>query len=71
MSILTTADKFRYELEQSILEEVERLKETIALGFLESYSDYQNNAGKIAGLRSALELLDVAERRCNGEEGKR
>jgi hypothetical protein len=72
LSILTTADKFRYELEQSILEEIERLKETIALGFLEDYAQYKTNAGHIAGLRSALALLDVAERKCNGysEEGK-
>jgi hypothetical protein len=71
LAILTTADRFRYELEQSLLDEIERLKENIALGFLKDYPDYQNAAGRIAGLRSAFELLDVAERKCNGaEEGK-
>lgn len=71
MAILTTADRFRHELEKLLLDEIERLKDNIALGFLENYSDYQNSVGMIAGLRSAYELLDLAERKCNGEEGNK
>lgn len=72
MSILTTADRFRYELEKSILEEIERLKENLALGFLDDYAQYKNLAGRVSGLRTAIDLISEAERRCNGaEEGKR
>lgn len=71
MSILTTADKFRYTLEKLLNEEVERLKDSLALGFLDDYAQYKMIAGKIAGLRSAIDLLNEAERKCNGyEEGK-
>lgn len=70
MSILTTADKFRYTLEKLLNEEVERLKDSLALGFLDDYAQYKMIAGKIAGLRSAIDLLNEAERKCNGyEEG--
>lgn len=68
MAILTTADRFRHELEKSIVEEIERLKENIALGFLDDYAQYKNLAGKISGLRSSLDLISEAVRRCN-EEG--
>lgn len=70
MPILTTADKFRHELEQSIYDEIERLKDTLALGFLDDYAQYKTITGKIAGLRTALELIVQAERKHSGlEEG--
>lgn len=67
MSILTTADRFRFELERLISSEIERLKDDLSLGFLDDYAQYKNVAGKIAGLTMALSLLDDAESRCNGE----
>ena len=71
MPILTTADKFRYTLEKLLQDEIDRLKEAIALGFLEDYAQYRANTGKVAGLRSALDLLNEAERQCNSfEEGE-
>lgn len=70
MSILTSADRFRYEYEALINAEIERLKEALSLGFTENFEQYKYMAGRIAGLRSALELLDRAEAVCRGEEGK-
>lgn len=69
MPILTTADRFRYELEKSIQEEIERMKENLSLGFLDDYAQYKNISGKISGLRTALDLINEAERKCN-EEGR-
>ena len=47
MPILTTADKFRYTLEKLLQDEIDRLKEAIALGFLEDYAQYRANTGKV------------------------
>lgn len=65
MSILTSADKFRYELEKLLTDEVDRLKDTVALGFLDNYDQYRHMAGRIAGLRAAIDFLDEAESVCN------
>lgn len=65
MSILTTADKFKFELERLLNDEVERLKDTISLGFLDNYDQYRNLTGKIAGLRAAIDFLAEAESLCN------
>lgn len=67
MSILTTADKFRFTTERLLSEEIERLKDNLALGFLEDYAQFKQITGKIAGLRLALDLMKEAERLCNGE----
>lgn len=65
MSILTSADKFRYELEKLLNDEVERLKDTISLGFLDNYDQYKQLTGKIAGLRAAIDFIGDAETLCN------
>lgn len=72
MPILTTADRFRNTLEKLLLDEVDRLKETVSLGFLDDYAQYKQLAGKISGLRMAIDLINEAERQCNsyGEEGR-
>lgn len=67
MSILTSADKFRYEAEHLIEAEIERLKDSLALGFVESFDQYKLLAGRIAGLRSAIDLMKEAEAICNGK----
>lgn len=65
MSILTTADKFKFEVERLLNEEIERLKETISLGFLDNYEQYRHMSGRIAGLRAAIGFLAEAESHCN------
>lgn len=65
MSILTTADKYRYELEKLLIEEVERLKDGLSLGFLDNYEQYKHMTGRIAGLRAAIDFLKEAESICN------
>lgn len=65
MSILTSADRFRYELEKLSEAEIDRLKDTLSLGFLDDFSQYKLISGKIAGLRAALDLCNEAEKRCN------
>lgn len=65
MSILTTADKFRYEVEKLVSAEVDRIKENLSLGFVEDYAQYKFVAGKITGLRQVFDLLDEAEANCN------
>ena len=67
MTIFTTADKFKVEAENLIISEIDRLKESMAIGYLENYESYKHVAGKISGLRSALELLNEAEAVCNGK----
>lgn len=67
MSILTTADKFKFEIERILIEEVERLKETIALGFLDNYDQYRHMTGRVAGLRAAIDFIAEAESRCNSQ----
>lgn len=65
MSIRTSADKYRYELEKLLVDEVERLKETVSLGFLDNFEQYRHICGKIAGLRTAIDFLSDAESKCN------
>lgn len=59
---LTTVQAYQRELEKLIAIEIERLIETMANGFIESYEDYKNFSGKIAGLRSAIDLMHEADR---------
>lgn len=70
MSILTTADRFRRELERLFEEQIEKYTENMSLGMLESHADYKHAAGRIAGLREALDLMDDAERRMSFGEGE-
>lgn len=70
MSILTTADRFRREVERLIEEQIEKYTDHMSLGMLESLADYKNAAGRIAGLREALSLLEDAEHRMNYGEGE-
>lgn len=67
MTVMTSADKYKHELEKLLLDEVERLKDTVALGFLDDYPQYKQMTGKIAGLRAALDFLLEAESICNGK----
>lgn len=59
---LTTTQAYQRELEKLIAIEIERLLEPMANGFLESYEEYKSLAGKIAGLRAAIDLIAEADR---------
>ena len=48
---------FEKELDRLIQEEVERLKDVLSMGNLENQSDYKFIAGRIHGLRTALEYI--------------
>jgi len=65
LSILTSADRFRYELEKLVEADIDRLKDTLSLGFLDDYAQYKAIAGRIAGLRAAIDFCHEAEKRCN------
>lgn len=58
----TTVQAYQRELNELIGIEIERLKEIMANGHLNSYEDYKNLAGKIAGLKSSIELMNEADR---------
>jgi len=58
---------FEKELQRLIAEEVERLKDVISMGSLETHEDYKFIAGRIHGLRTALEY--VLEANSNVERG--
>jgi hypothetical protein len=64
---LTRSHMFAHELERLIEIEVERMKDSIALGFLDNFSEYKFNAGKIAGLRAAMDLMAEASAICDGK----
>lgn len=59
---LTTVQAYQRELEKIIAIEIERLVEPMANGFIETHEEYKHLAGKIAGLKSALELMQEADR---------
>jgi hypothetical protein len=53
---------FEKELRKLITEEIERLKDNVSNGLsVVDYSDYKHQVGKIAGLRTVLELCDMVQ----------
>lgn len=66
--MLTTVDRFKFELIKLMEAEVERLKEVISSGNCNSYEEYKSQSGKIQGIRSVLELIDEANAIINGKE---
>jgi len=58
----TTKDKFERTLRTMLQEEVNNLMESMANGHLESHSDYKFLAGRIHGLRAALDAMIDADR---------
>lgn len=53
----TTKDRFESRLAATLEQEVESLKSNMANGHLESHADYKFIAGRIAGLRAALDMI--------------
>ena len=64
MSAITPLHVYVRELNILIENEIERLKDVIALGLLEEHSEYRYLTGRIKGLRQALEYMDEADRLC-------
>lgn len=62
MGSITPLHVYRQQLEILLNDEVERLSDNMSLGNIESFSEYKYSAGKIAGLRLALEYLVEADR---------
>lgn len=65
MSAFTYHNMYEHELQALLKEEIERLKEILAAGLLENHFEYKHTAGRIGGLRTALEFMDEAARICN------
>ena len=61
---LTTVQVYQRELADLIRIEIERVIEPMINGHVASFEDYKSLAGKVAGLKSALELMDEADRVC-------
>jgi hypothetical protein len=59
---LTTVQAYQRELEKLIAIEIERLVEPMANGFIETHEEYKMVSGKIAGLRTSMELMQEADR---------
>lgn len=61
MGSFTRHDLFVQELTRLIEEDMQRFKDEMSLGLLKTLEDYKALAGKISGLRHALELIEEAE----------
>ena len=62
MAIQTTVNVYRHELEKIFATEIERLMINLSNGHAESLAEYKYAAGVIAGLRTAYEYLDEADK---------
>ena len=70
MSILTTADRFRRELEALIAERLQSYTAQITAGVPNDYSEYARLVGRIDALREILDSLDDVAHRLNYNEGE-
>ena len=67
MATFTRTHMFEHELRRLIDVEIDRLKENMSLGLISDHEEYRSNAGKIAGLRLAIEYMAEADAICNGK----
>lgn len=67
MATFTRTHMFEHELKRLIEIEIERLKENMSLGLISDHEEYRQVAGKIAGLRLAIEYMAEADAICNGK----
>lgn len=67
MGTYTRTHMLEHELKQLIEIEIERLKENMSLGLISNYEEYRLVAGKIAGLRLAIDYMAEADAICNGK----
>jgi|DEB0MinimDraft_10_1074344.scaffolds.fasta_scaffold156016_2 hypothetical protein len=60
--MFTQQGLYKAELIELIKEEIERLKDNLCNGHgTPDFSEYRHQVGKLAGLKLALELAEVAE----------
>ena len=64
MSAITPLHIYTRELNILIEDEIERLKELLSAGLLENHSEYKYIAGKVRGLRQAVDYIGEADRLC-------
>ena len=57
----TTAGRFADELRKLIEEEYCRVRDNLAGGSAKSFEEYQRGIGVISGLRTVIELMEVAQ----------
>jgi len=62
---LTTVHAYQNELKKLVEVEIDRLLEPMANGYVESIEEYKQLAGKIAGLRAVVDLMQEADRICS------
>jgi hypothetical protein len=62
MGAITPLHVYVKELETLLSDEIDRLMINLSNGHLETHAEYKYLAGKIAGLRAAIEYLDEAHR---------
>ena len=67
MNAFTKTHMFERELIRLIEIEIERLKDNMSHGLISDHNEYRHVAGKIAGLRLALEYMQEADAICNGK----
>lgn len=60
--VLTTIEAYKCELKDIIFIEIERIMEILSNGHVVSIEEYKSLTGKIAGLRSAIEMMADADR---------
>lgn len=62
MVAFTTTYLFETELEKLLTERIEALKDDLSLGSLRSFDEYHSTAGRIQGLREALDCMAEARK---------
>jgi len=67
VSVFTRSHMFENELLKLIEIEIERLKEDMSFGMISDHEEYRFVAGKIAGLRLAINYMAEADAICNGK----
>lgn len=67
MGTYTRTHMLEHELKRLIEIEIERLKENMSLGLISDHEEYRHIAGKIAGLRLAIDYMAEADAICNGK----
>lgn len=63
----TRTHMFEHELKRLIEIEIERLRENMSWGQVKDFEEYRHTAGKIAGLRLAIEYMAEADAICSGK----
>ena len=63
----TTTHLFKAELLRLVDIEIERLKENMSLGLIKDHEEYRFQAGKIAGLRLAIDYMAEANAISDGK----